>query len=514
MEQEIIINQNDTQQITINSNNPQLITLNNANTQDLEISQNENQDLSITQPDNQVVLIDGGGAIIGITDVLVNGVTVVSGNIAYITVPTKTSELQNNSGFITQESDPTVPNVVKQITLADINNWNSKQNALVSGSTIKTINNESLLGSGNIQISGTQYSAGYGIDITNDIITNVITSYNDLVDLPTIPSKTSDLINDSDFVSSNELAEVAFTGGYGSLSNTPEYLSDFINDTNYVDTTELSTELSTKQDTLVSGTNIKTINNTSLLGSGNINIGGGTATDVQINGTSITSNNVADIITKSSYNATTNKIATESDIPTTTSELTNDSNFAVTNADNNFSAAQTFTKVEATTNVSTPSIELSAATPYIDFHFNNTTTDFTSRIIESSSGTLNIVADLNKKGNTVLSASEVYYNSSGTTGNIVFSDITGYSYLEIYYKGPHTTGIACTKIDVSLGLSNGVCITMGASSSSSTVMYILTTIYTLSSTGLSPTSYKQFRTDTAATTATNGITIYKIIGYK
>ena len=39
--------------------------------------------------------------------------------------------------------------------------------------------------------------------------------------------------------------------------------------------TEVNTALSAKQDTLVSGTNIKTINNTSLLGSGNIDIQGG-----------------------------------------------------------------------------------------------------------------------------------------------------------------------------------------------------------------------------------------------
>lgn len=70
-----------------------------------------------------------------------------------------------------------------------------------------------------------------------------------------------------------------------------------------------------KQDTLVSGTNIKTINNTSLLGSGNISISGGTPTDVQINGTSITSNNVANIITNTAYNSSTNKIATMSDVP-------------------------------------------------------------------------------------------------------------------------------------------------------------------------------------------------------
>lgn len=38
--------------------------------------------------------------------------------------------------------------------------------------------------------------------------------------------------------------------------------------------TYTDTQVATKQNTLVSGTNIKTINSTSLLGSGNINIGG------------------------------------------------------------------------------------------------------------------------------------------------------------------------------------------------------------------------------------------------
>lgn len=44
------------------------------------------------------------------------------------------------------------------------------------------------------------------------------------------------------------------------------------------------------------------------------NLGGG-GTDVQINGTSITSNNVANIVTNTAYNASTNKIATMSDVP-------------------------------------------------------------------------------------------------------------------------------------------------------------------------------------------------------
>ena len=46
-------------------------------------------------------------------------------------------------------------------------------------------------------------------------------------------------------------------------------------DDRYYTETEIDTALNTKQATLVSGTNIKTVNNQSLLGSGNISIGGG-----------------------------------------------------------------------------------------------------------------------------------------------------------------------------------------------------------------------------------------------
>ena len=50
--------------------------------------------------------------------------------------------------------------------------FENKQNTLVSGFNIKTINNESILGSGNIDIQGggSSYTAGDGIDITNDVI--------------------------------------------------------------------------------------------------------------------------------------------------------------------------------------------------------------------------------------------------------------------------------------------------------------------------------------------------------
>ena len=46
-----------------------------------------------------------------------------------------------------------------------------------------------------------------------------------------------------------------------------------------------------------------------------IDEGGGGATDVQINGTSITNGGVANIVTQTAYNASTNPIATASDLP-------------------------------------------------------------------------------------------------------------------------------------------------------------------------------------------------------
>lgn len=161
-----------------------------------------NNEIIIRNLDPQEITINEGGTITGITNVYVNGTDVTIGTKAYVIVPTKLSELTNDEGFITnaEETDPTVPSYVKEITMADINSWNDKQDELVSGSNIKTINNNSLLGSGDIQITATEYVAGTGIDITGDTISNTITSYQDLTDLPTPITNTSQLVNDSGFI--------------------------------------------------------------------------------------------------------------------------------------------------------------------------------------------------------------------------------------------------------------------------------------------------------------------------
>ena len=99
-----------------------------------------------------------------------------------------------------------------------------KQPTLISGTNIKTINNQSILGEGNLEITGGQ------VDLTNYY------------------TKTE---ADGKFATVTEVNNQA------------------------ADISALETNMTGKQDTLVSGTNIKTINNQSILGEGNIEVSGG-----------------------------------------------------------------------------------------------------------------------------------------------------------------------------------------------------------------------------------------------
>lgn len=181
----------------------------------------------------------------------------------------------------------------------------SKQNTLVSGTNIKTINDQSLLGSGNIVIQGGTGVSDY-TQLTNKPSINgtVLVGDLDLSDL-NIQDKlsTTNLLSpyyvNQDagrmFVSQTQLDEIATTfydhdGRISTLADNLGVVSGKLDvvegnvDQCFADMATMGNDLisriNAKQDTLVSGTNIKTINNQSLLGSGNIDIqGGGGTTD-------------------------------------------------------------------------------------------------------------------------------------------------------------------------------------------------------------------------------------------
>lgn len=83
-------------------------------------------------------------------------------------------------------------------------------------------------------------------------------------------------------------------------------------------------------------------------------------------------------------------------------------------------------------------IEIKSSTPYIDFHFDNSTADQTSRIIETSSGTLNINnMKVTKSGTNSIVTSQKFM--SGTTMEMYENHDASTGYALISARNP-TTG--------------------------------------------------------------------------
>ena len=141
------------------------------------------------------------------------------------TIPTKTSQLDNDSGFLTSESDPVFSaSAAATITSQDITDWDNKSdfsgsyNDLTDKPTIPTKTSQ-------LANDGSDGTSTY---VEADELATVATSgaYSDLSGTPTIPTKTSDLTNDgadntSTYVEADELATVATSGSYNDLSNKP-----------------------------------------------------------------------------------------------------------------------------------------------------------------------------------------------------------------------------------------------------------------------------------------------------
>ena len=226
-------------------------------------------------------------------------------------VPTKTSQLANDTGFVTSTEVSTtyatkaeVPTKTSQLTndsqyqtkanldtalatKADKSSLASKQDKLVSGTNIKTINNQSILGSGNISIeSGTSITVDSALSTTsenpvqNKVITNTLQTKANVSDIPT---KVSQLENDSKFATQEAVVQgLATKADKDSLTSLESDITNLQTTVGNQDKSIIANAqaIQGKQDKLVSGTNIKTINNQSLLGSGNISIEGGSSITV------------------------------------------------------------------------------------------------------------------------------------------------------------------------------------------------------------------------------------------
>ena len=160
-----------------------------------------------------------------------------------INIPTKTSDLVNDSGFITEADVPTKTSdlvndsgYVTDASLATVATTGS-YNDLINKPTIPTTTSQLV------------NNSGY---ITSD----------------EVPTKTSDLTNDSGFVTASDLAPVATSGDYDDLTNKPTIptkLSDLNNDEGFIGFTDLT-------DTLTSGSTTLTISDAAITTTSTIDI--------------------------------------------------------------------------------------------------------------------------------------------------------------------------------------------------------------------------------------------------
>ena len=177
-----------------------------------------------------------------------------------------------------------------------LNELANKQDTLVSGVNIKTINHETLLGEGNINITGGSGGTSDYEDLDNKPSINNIElsgnkSLNDLgiqpagsyalaSDIPTNLSELADdtthrLVTDTEKTTWNNKSN--FSGSYNDLTDKPTLFSGDYDD--LTNKPSIPTKISdlTDDSNFLESTDLKTINGNSLVGSGDITISGGSS---------------------------------------------------------------------------------------------------------------------------------------------------------------------------------------------------------------------------------------------
>ena len=202
---------------------------------------------------------------------------------AYILTDKNTKFKTINGEQILGNGDITIDTNVDLSNYATKSELNTKQDTLVSGTNIKSINGTTLLGSGNMELA-TKEELNTKQDVISDLDSIRSGAAKGATALQSVPSgyATEQWVNEQGFLKEHQ--DISNLATKAELATKQDVITDL--DTirsgaalgstalqSVPDTYALKSEIpdiTTKQDKLVSGTNIKTINGTSLLGSGNI----------------------------------------------------------------------------------------------------------------------------------------------------------------------------------------------------------------------------------------------------
>jgi hypothetical protein len=295
----------------------------------------------------------------------------------------------------------------KPVSSATQSALNAKQDTLVSGTNIKTVNGTSVLGSGNIAISSAVAWGGVTGTLSNQ--TDLQTALDLKVDenaAITGATKTKITYDAKGLVTAGADATTADIAS----STDKRYVTDaqlvVVGNTSGTNTGDNATNsqysglAASKQDTLVSGTNIKTINSTSLLGSGNVAVE-----------PTITATTSADYYRGDKTFATLNKAA----VGLGNVDNTSDANKPVSTAIQTALDAKTNKLVVANRQTASYTLVLSDADKLVEMNVgsaNNLTVPLNSSVAFST-GTQILLAQYGAGQTTVVATSGVTIRSNG-----------------------------------------------------------------------------------------------------
>jgi hypothetical protein len=295
----------------------------------------------------------------------------------------------------------------KPVSSATQSALNAKQDTLVSGTNIKTVNGTSVLGSGNISISSAVAWGGVTGTLSNQ--TDLQTALDGKVDensAITGATKTKITYDAKGLVTAGADATTADIAS----STDKRYVTDaqlvVVGNTSGTNTGDNATNsqysglAASKQDTLVSGANIKTINSTSLLGSGNVAVE-----------PTITATTSADYYRGDKTFATLNKAA----VGLGNVDNTSDANKPVSTAQQTALDAKTNKLVVANRQTASYTLVLSDADKLVEMNVgsaNNLTVPLNSSVAFST-GTQILLAQYGSGQTTVVATSGVTIRSNG-----------------------------------------------------------------------------------------------------
>lgn len=391
-------------------------------------------------------------------------------------IPTKTSDLTNDSLFVDKDTDQ-LTNYTKTTEL------NNALNLKADKTTTYTKDETDDLLDLKADISDVPTKTS---DITNDsgYITkavNNLDNYTKTTDLNTalalkadkteIPTKTSDLTNDSGYIDANVNNLTNYYKKTDTYTKTEvdarieEELENFEHlDYKVADSVPTPTEVVIGGETVPTEEGVRYL--VQVTGANRyeeyVLIGGviydlGSSSDVNLN----------NYYNKTETDAKLDLKADTDDIPTKTSDLTNDSNFAVTNANNNFSASQSITGDLSTTGVVKVGTTTKNTTDtWIPVFGPQSRLDYTRRKIWTAKTHTNYGTDNDElatlstmsywngaynssnasnltyahQGEIQCKPKTLYDNASGSNGTITLSETAAnFSYLEIFFRSNDNT---------------------------------------------------------------------------